>query len=1147
MIAAMLALVSPAQADPVKGEAALAVSDGYARLLLKLDEDVDHEVSVAGAILIVRFKRPVDIAVGQLAGAAPDYVGLARVDPDGAAIRLSLSQKVTVNAMTAGERIFVDLLPESWRGLPPGLPPEVVRELSERARNAERALRAQRAVSQVKKRDPVRVRASVMPTFVRLAFEMPDNVAVSSALGEGKLALSFSAPLTFDLADARLAAPASIGGLSQRIAGDSAAVEIALIGDADVRAFREDKTYIVDIGGIRSDKPAIPPLPAPRPAAALSPPVPALDQKPAAPLPEAAAKPAPPEPSRPEPSKPESTKPESTKSEPAAPASPPRAEAAPPAPVTPAPARSADAVAVKRASDGLHVTFTFPEPTPAAMIRRNGEAWLIFDSAAPIDVGGLRGVDAAPIADASVRPLDGGQAVRIRLSRPQFASLTDDNGGQSWDVIFADSVEAPSQPLAVQRNVANPAQASVTVQMPGAGRLHRLVDPAIGDPLAVVTALPPARGMTRRQDFVEFALPETVHGVAIQANADDLGIDVTPDKVVMTRPGGLTLSSAEAGAQRATAAMRVLFDAAEWQRNRDADFKPRLDELMAASGGGAAKTRLDLARFYMARGLYYEAKSVLDLVLADGKPGQRDSIALIMHALASSLIDRPELALKDLADPSIGPSTDTQLWKAMALARQGKWPEAREKFKNAEFTITALPLDLQRIVLAQAMRAAIEVKDYAGAASRASELDVTGALPEQKPALAVLRGRLAEALGRDNDAHAAYREASASSDREAATEATLGAIALRRRHGDLGDEDALRKLETLAVTWRGDALEVRTLSMLMRLYADAGRYRDALAASRAATRLEPDSELARAGQDESAALFAQIFAGPKGDSLAPIDALAMFYEYQELTPIGRRGDEMIRRLSDRLVAVDLLDQASELLQYQVDQRLEGAARAQVAARLATVYLMNRKPERAIAALQASRINDLAGELRQQRLLLEARAQSDVGRRDFALDILTNVGGREAIRLRSDIFWAARRWRESSEQIELYYADRWRDAKPLTPAEKSDVVRAVVGYALAEDALGLARFREKYAPLMTAPADRATFEIASKPASAASADLPGIAKLAASVDTLEGFLREMRARFPDMAARTPSPAESKADPVSTGTLPKIEGRRADAAR
>jgi hypothetical protein len=268
-----------------------------------------------------------------------------------------------------------------------------------------------------------------------------------------------------------------------------------------------------------------------------------------------------------------------------------------------------------------------------------------------------------------------------------------------------------------------------------------------------------------------------------------------------------------------------------------------------------------------------------------------------------------------------------------------------------------------------------------------------------------------------------------------------------------------------------------------------------------------------------------------------------------LTPIGRRGDEMIRRLADRLVAVDLLDQASELLQYQVDKRLEGAARAQVAARLAMVYLTNRKPDRAIASLRTTRIADLSGELRQQRLLLEARAQSDVGRHGLALDIISNISGREAIRLRSDIYWASRRWREASEQIELYYADRWRDFKPLNPVEKGDVIRAVVGYALAEDALGLARFREKYAPLMSGEADRAAFETASKPAAANSAEFAQIAKMAASVDTLDGFLREMKTRFPDATARAPLPPETpKADPFPTGSLPAIIGlKRVDAAR
>ena len=125
---------------PIKGEATFAAAGGYARLVLKLAEDVDSEVTTAGSIIVIRFKHPVDIPIDALADAVPDYVGSARRDPDGSAIRLSLARRVTINTMTAGERVFVDLLPDGWNGPPPSLPLEVIRELAERARTAERAL-----------------------------------------------------------------------------------------------------------------------------------------------------------------------------------------------------------------------------------------------------------------------------------------------------------------------------------------------------------------------------------------------------------------------------------------------------------------------------------------------------------------------------------------------------------------------------------------------------------------------------------------------------------------------------------------------------------------------------------------------------------------------------------------------------------------------------------------------------------------------------------------------------------------------------------------------------------------------------------------------------------------------------------------------
>ena len=227
---------------------------GFARLVIKLADDVDSQVTAAGTIVVIRFKRPVAIPVGRLADAVPEYISSARADPDGSAIRLSLARKVTVNTMSAGERVFVDFLPDGWTGPPPGLPQEVVRELSERARAAERALRQQRADAEAKKRPPVRVRASVQPTFVRFVFEMPEGVGVSSVLNEQKLTLLFNLPLTFDLADAKVSAPPNVASINQRIDGATSMVEAELIGDVDVHSFREDKNYVVDVAFQQSEK-----------------------------------------------------------------------------------------------------------------------------------------------------------------------------------------------------------------------------------------------------------------------------------------------------------------------------------------------------------------------------------------------------------------------------------------------------------------------------------------------------------------------------------------------------------------------------------------------------------------------------------------------------------------------------------------------------------------------------------------------------------------------------------------------------------------------------------------------------------------------------------------------------------------------------
>jgi hypothetical protein len=222
----------------------------------------------------------------------------------------------------------------------------------------------------------------------------------------------------------------------------------------------------------------------------------------------------------------------------------------------------------------------------------------------------------------------------------------------------------------------------------------------------------------------------------------------------------------------------------------------------------------------------------------------------------------------------------------------------------------------------------------------------------------------------------------------------------------------------------------------------------------------------------------------------------------------------------------------------------------VATRLAVIYLMDRKPDRALAVLRASRTGGLSNDLRDQRLLLESRALSDLTRYDLALEVVADINGRPAERLRADILWAAKRYDEAAEQIELMYGDRYKDFTPLNDDERADIMRAEIGYALSSDALGLGRFRDKYAAKMAATADAHAFQVVSAPLGASGDEFTAVAHAAASTDTLETFLREMKTNYPDSSAVAPEneplppplqpPSVSSAPPQTQPAAPDLPG-------
>jgi tetratricopeptide (TPR) repeat protein len=253
----------------------------------------------------------------------------------------------------------------------------------------------------------------------------------------------------------------------------------------------------------------------------------------------------------------------------------------------------------------------------------------------------------------------------------------------------------------------------------------------------------------------------------------------------------------------------------------------------------------------------------------------------------------------------------------------------------------------------------------------------------------------------------------------------LRATQIRLELGQMTPLQAANVFDGLRYRWRGDATELETIRALGQLYLGQGRYREALEALRSAGARLPDLPEALQLRPTSTPPSAALFLDGLADGLEPVQALGLFSDFQELTPVGADGDLMVRKMVRRLVDVDLLPRAAELLKYQAENRLDGVPKAQVSTDLAVIYLMDRKPEQALQAINNSRTTVLPTALNNERRLVEARAWTALGRYDSALEMIERDNSKDAQDLRAEVTWKQKNWAVAAPLFEKSLGDRWK--------------------------------------------------------------------------------------------------------------------------
>ena len=1110
LVLALCASVPAWAADSVSG----AMQDGYGRLSFSTTSKIS--ATTTGGVLAISFDSKTTLDPTAVAAAMPRFITGGHADADGKTLRFTLNQPVKLHVSQIGARAVVDIADTHFTGTMPDLvaPPKPVAKPVDVASLPE-----------------IKLRTGAYEKFTRLVFDWPKDVSYQVFPGAGKMTVRFNALARADVSALARFSPPWVKNASWRIEGASTVFEFETDSDSGYHDFKDGSHVVLDILAPKTDGAAYTPPGTAKPTVkkmeAAAKPVAAKTGTSAAQaqaIAQVAAKLAAPDKSKVEPKAAE-TKPApkhdtktEAKHEDTKPAPQPHAPPAQAAEVTPA--ETIPVADAKRTRDGVVITFKGAGGRASAVFVRGLTAWVVLENAPNFDARNLKaslGDFAAGIEAVSSNGLG---ILRITLKAP--AEIGARGMGPNLEVEIAASVAPAPVTIGFARNQSDPRRASLSTLLPAADHAFQLMDPAGGDLLTVIPAQP-GRGIPNIRYFADFAALPSASGLVITPFADDLQVDVDNARVSIARPSGLALTPPQMPVAQSPSALAKSGDGpsymnfAKWGEASAGSFlatERKLTQIVAQADrrkSGAA--RLTLARFYLANGFAAESLGLLNLMQANDPALAGDAQLVTMRAVADYMMGRYRDAHNDLAGPGFDADRHAAFWRGLIEARLEDWKSAHAHLEQAGPVMNRY---------SDAWRATATLAD-AESALGLGRLDLADAalsrMPkalDEKHALAaeLIQARVLAAQNRYTDAAKHFATVQKGGDEGLAAQAIFHHTIAALNAGAVTRPQAIEQLEKLRFRWRGDGLELRTLRKLASLYFDGGKWREGLKTLRVATQNFNGANAARVAQDDMRGAFVNLFLKGGADKMKPVDALALFYDNLDLTPIGPDGDDMIRRMADRLVAVDLLGPAANLLAYQVDKRLDGIAKAQVATRLAAVYLMDHKADKAVAAIRDSQITGLPEDEMHQRLLLQARAFAALKQWDNALDLIAVDQSDDVKRLRADIYWEAGNWAVAGQKAEELLGTRWNDAVPLTITERSQLLRAAVAYSLANDEAGLARIRTQFTPKMKGTPDGNLFAVLSADIDQHGLAFRDAAAKIASVDTLQAFMKDLSKRRAD---------------------------------
>lgn len=1038
-----------------------ATHDTFGRMVFDWPGPVQWSAEMVNGQLVIRFDQPIAGDPRALLKPLSKYLKGVTVSPDRRMATFSLTMPIQVKSFVTGTSTVIDLSADKTPATAATSPtPPAEAPAKEIARQGTPAT-------------DLNVRGGEHAGFNRLVFDWPKRVGYTVSAGDGQVVVAFDRPANLNVTSLEASLPADVRFVEARPQGKGTAIVLAVPEGMTTKHFLSGSKVALDLvkppPGFKPSQPAKLEQPAPqKPEPAKTEPAtaPVALTPPASPPAGPATSTAKAEPQKPAVTGPEPAKPPSVL-EPAKP------------PSVLEPAKPAVAVSL-----GVG----FDQPSGAAVFRRAGWLWLVFDRKAEIDTKLLKRTGGDIVLHVEqIQGVKDGSAVRL-ITKPGYNPSVRKEG-QLWVFDMAEQPIAPRAALAVNRQFDFEDRGRLLLpasDVPAKPAVFR--DPEVGDTIQVMPLTTIGAGVAVETIVPGAQLLPTAQGVALVPLADGSHLESNRQGVEVSMPGGLHLSRSlptpdgdtPLDTQSAEASEGGPLDISRWNRGGADKFVTEHQKLMGRLTNVKPEEknlqRLEVARHYLANGMPAEALGVLRLIAA-ADPAMVDTAAFRgPRGVAQFLMLHDADAVEDLSHPSLAKDPQAQIWLAAARARaSGDLARNGLLLRLAPDEIKPLTARLRMGLGKIAAQSVAAAGDSRGANRIIEAMNGPGLSRRDLGTISYLQGLAAEAGKQWDQAVVKYREAEDGESRPDRAYAARNRIELQLRRNSITAKDAINQLQKLRFAWRGEDFEYSLLKRLGELMLADQQYADGLRLLRSIVANYPDHPDIGTIQTMMSDTFEKLYLGGAADSLSPVAAIGLYDEFQELTPSGEKGDEMIRKLADRLAAVDLLDRASDLLSHQVRFRLQGVEKARVGARLAGLELSDRKAGRALETLDQSEVPDQPPELYDQRRYLRVQALAKLGRTAEALALIINDHSETAKQLRAEIYWDLKKWPEAAAALEAII-EKPEGASQLMPGTEQRLVELASALTLARDDRGLARLRRTYGSRMEKSEYKEAFDL-----------------------------------------------------------------------